>query len=104
MLKTNNLPKWWIGYYFGQNCILHPDTGRWTLTGYFDGQVVCNKYENENCIDCMYYPISEVQFILKRIYPFLFTSLSKLQLFIKSKAIEGYWMNFDDNINVIFEG
>lgn len=93
----------WIGLYFGQNCILHPDTGRWVLTGYFDGQVVCQKYEFGNSIDCMYYSISKVQFILKRINPFLFTSMSKFYWFIKTKALEGYWMNFEGFNQIVFE-
>lgn len=106
MLKTNNPPTWWIGYYFGLNCILHPDTGRWTLTGYFDGQVVCQKYnDNGECIDCMYYPISEVQFILKKINPFLFASMHKFEFFIRTKAMEGYWINFDEKFSsqIVFE-
>lgn len=51
----------WIGYYFGQNCILHPETGRWTLTGYFDGQVVCHRQiTTEDEEDCLMCNISEV--------------------------------------------
>lgn len=102
-MNKPTLNPWWIGYYFGQNCILHPDTGRWILAGYVDNEVYLRRNIGTPQEDCISYPISEVQFILKRINPFLFTSLSKLQLFIKSKALEGYWMNFDDNINVIFE-
>jgi len=94
----------WIGYYFGQNCIIHPDTGRWILTGYVDNEVYLRRNIGTQEEDCISYPISEVQFILKRINPFLFASMSKFQYFIKSKTMDGYWMNFDDNINVIFEG
>lgn len=95
----------WIGFYLDQNCIIHPDTGRWILTGYFDGQVVCRRNIGTVDEDCMSYPISEVQFILKKINPFLFASLGKFQLFIKSKASEGYWMNFDEKVinQIIFE-
>lgn len=103
MLKTTNL-HWWIGFYFGQNCIIHPDTGRWILAGFVDNEVYLRRNIGTPQEDCISYPISEVQFILKRINPFLFSSMYRFQLFIKSKATEGYWMNFDDNINVIFEG
>ena len=99
-----NVQYFWIGYYFGLNCIIHPETGRWILAGMFNDTVVCEKYEDGNCIDCMYYPISEVSFILKKINPFLFASVSNLHAFIKTKALDGYWMNFDKSIKVIFEG
>jgi len=94
----------WIGYYLNQNCIIHPDTGRWVLTGYFDRQIVCQKYEDGKSIDCMYYPIEEVQFVLKKINPYLFASMQNFHWFIKTKALEGYWMNFDNSVNLIFEG
>lgn len=120
MNKPNNF--YWIGYYFGLNCILHPDTGRWTLTGYFDGQVVCHREskslpeikisENEAIKDidempdedCLMCPIEDVQFILKKINPFLFASMHKFEFFIRTKAMEGYWMNFDEkSVRVIYE-
>lgn len=103
-MNNNNL--YWIGYYFGLSCIIHPETGRWTLAGMFNDTLVCEKYENGNCIDCMYYPVSEVSFILKFANPFLIKSLSKLPLFhrwITNKALEGYWVFEDKSINVIFE-
>lgn len=99
----NNSKLYWIGYYFDQNCILHPETGRWTLAGFVDGHVYLKRYEGSPDEDCMSYPISEVQFILKKINPFLFDSVSDLQLFIRTKAMDGYWMEFCENINVIFE-
>ena len=101
MNKPNNL--FWIGYYFGLSCIVHPETGRWTLAGYVDGDVYLKRYEGTPDEDCMSYPISKVQFILKKINPFLFDSVNDLSLFIKTKALEGYWMNFDKSIKVIFE-
>ena len=106
MLKTTNL-HWWIGHYFGLNCILHPGTGRWVLTGYFDGQVVCHRETtNIDEDDCLMCPISEVQFILKFANPFLIKSLCKLPLFYQcmhNKALEGYWVFDDTSINVIYE-
>lgn len=122
MNKPNNL--YWIGYYFNQNCIIHPDTGRWTLTGYFDGQVVCHRLSNpltevkipdEDEIlpeeempeeDCLMCPISEVSFILKFANPWLIKSLSKLPLFhswLHNKALDGYWVFESNEINVVFE-
>lgn len=104
MNKQNNL--FWIGYYFGLNCILHPYTGRWILTGYFDGQVVCHReVPNIDEDDCLMCPIEEVQFVFKRINPFLFKSVSNLNLFVKKYAMEGYWMNFDEKFNnqIVFE-
>lgn len=95
---------YWIGFYFGQSCILHPDTGRWVLCGYFDGQVVCRRNIGTPDEDCMYYPISEVQFVLKRINPFLFASMQNFHWWVKIKASEGYWMNFDEQLNIIYEG
>ncbi|MCE5332726.1 MAG: hypothetical protein LLF95_11390 [Bacteroidales bacterium] len=95
--------KFWIGYYFGLSCILHPETGRWILTGFFDDQVVCRRNIGEPDEDCMYYPISEVSFILKKINPFLFESVNDLSLFIKTKALEGYWVFEDKSVKVIFE-
>lgn len=105
MLKTNNLPIWWIGYYFGLNCVIHPDTGRWILAGCVDNEVYLRRNIGTPEEDCISYPISEVQFILKRINPFLFTSMSKFQYFIKTKAMEGYWMNFDEKFSnqIVFE-
>lgn len=125
MLKTHH--PYWIGYYFGQSCILHAETGKWTLTGYFDGQVVCHRvpkltinqevrerlgFDNLPDIDempeedCLMCDISEVQFVLKKINPFLFKALCKFSFFIKTKALDGYWMNFDESFtnNIIFEG
>lgn len=105
MLKTTNLPIWWTGYYFGQNCILHPDTGRWILAGCVDNEVYLRRNIGTPEEDCISYPISEVQFILKRINPFLFASMCKFSFFIKTKAMEGYWMNFDEKFNnqIVFE-
>lgn len=93
----------WIGLYFGQNCILHPDTGRWVLTGYFDGQVCCRRNIGTTEEDCMIYRLDQVQFILKRINPFLFTSLGRFYWFIKTKALEGYWMNFEGFNQIVYE-
>lgn len=95
----------WIGYYLNQNCIIHPDTGRWHLVGYFNDQIICEKYEDGKSIDCMYYDISEVKFILRKINPFLFLSMSKFFWWIKSEALSGYWMNFDSKFDkqIIFE-
>ncbi len=95
----------WIGYYFGLNCILHPDTGRWILAGCVDNEVYLRRNIGTPEEDCISYPIHEVQFILKKINPFLFASMSKFQLFIKTKAMEGYWMNFDEKFNnqIVFE-
>ena len=104
-MNKSTFNPYWIGYYFGQNCILQPETGRWTLTGYFDGQVVCRRStQNIDEEDCLMCPIEEVQLILKRINPFLFVSMGKFHWWIKTMSSSGYWMNFDDNINVIFEG
>lgn len=103
-MNKQNLNPNWIGYYFGQSCILHPETGRWVLTGYFSGLIECKKnigLENE---DVEIYPISEVQFCLKRINPFLFASMSKFYWFIKTKALEGYWMNFESFNQIVYEG
>jgi hypothetical protein len=103
MNKTN--PCWWIGHYFGQNCIIHPNTGRWLLVGYMEGEVYCRKNIGAEDEDCMSYPISEIQFILKRINPFLFASMSKFHWFLKTKAGEGYWMFPRENFNqIIYEG
>jgi len=102
MNKPNT--KFWIGYYFGLDCIIHPDSGRWILAGFFDDQVCCRRHIGTPEEDCMNYPVSEVSFILKKINPFLFASVSNLHAFIKTKALYGYWMNFDKSINVIFEG
>lgn len=95
----------WIGYYLNQNCIIHPDTGRWQLCGYFDNQVVCRRNIGTPDEDCMNYDISEVQFILKRINPFLFLSMSKFFWWINSEALSGYWMNFDEGFTkqIIYE-
>lgn len=102
MNKPNNL--FWIGYYFGLNCIIHPETGRWTLVGYFDGQIMVKRNIGQENEDVEVYPISGVQFILKKINPFLFTSMHKFEFFIRSKAREGYWMNFDAEFNkIVFE-
>lgn len=103
MLKPTNLNPFWIGYYFGQNCIIHPDTGRWILTGYFDGQVMVKKNIGTPEEDCMSYPIAEVQFIFKQINPTLFKDFSRLFLFRKLKAMDGYWVFNDSNVNVILE-
>lgn len=102
-MKQNNL--YWTGYYFGLNCIIHPDTGRWILAGWVDNEVYLRRNIGTPEEDCISYPISEVQFILKRINPFLFASMSKFQLFIKTKAMEGYWMNFDEKFSkqIVFE-
>lgn len=91
----------WVGYYFGQNIVIHPETGLWYLSGFFDDQVVCQKYEDGACIDCMYYPISEVQFILKKINPFLFASMGKFHWWIKQKASEGYFMFPNEGFNQV---
>lgn len=98
---------YWIGYYFGQNCILHPDTGRWILAGCVDNEVYLRRNIGTPEEDCISYPISEVQFILKFANPFLIKSLSKLPLFhdwINNKAMEGYWVFDCKSINVIYEG
>lgn len=104
MNKPNT--KFWVGYYFGLSCIIHPDTGRWILTGFFDDQVVCRRNIGEPDEDCMYYSILEVSFMLKFANPFLIKSLSKLPLFYKwihNKALEGYWVFEDSSVKVIFE-
>lgn len=97
----------WIAFYFGQSCILHPETGRWTLCGFFDNQVVCKKNIGTSDEDCMYYHIEEIQFILKPANPYLIKSLSKLPLFygwLKSKALDGYWVFYETDFKqVIFE-
>ena len=104
MLKTINPPIWWIGYYFGQNCILHPYTGRWILAGCVDNEVYLRRNIGTPEEDCISYPIHDVQFILKKINPFLFASMQKLEFFIRIKAIAGYWMNFDEkSVRVIYE-
>ena len=98
--------KFWIGFYFGLECIYHPAYGKYTLTGFFDGVVVCSRKPTEMPEDdeCETFPIEEVSFILKKINPFLFASVSNLHAFIKTKALDGYWMNFDKSINIIYEG
>lgn len=96
---------YWIGYYFGLNCILHPDTGRCILAGCVDNEVYLRRNIGTPEEDCISYPIHEVQFILKRINPFLFTSMHKFEYFIRTKAMEGYWMNFDEKFSnqIVFE-
>lgn len=99
----------WIGYYFGLDCIIHPEHGRYSLVGYFEGQVVCKRLLTEFPEDeeCEIFPISEVQFVLKFANPFLIKSLSELPLFhgwLHNKALEGFWVFEDQSINVIFEG
>ena len=103
MNKPNNF--YWIGYYFGLNCVIHPDTGRWILAGFVDNEVYLRRNIGTPQEDCISYPISEVQLILKRINPFLFKSVSSLNLFIKRYALDGYWMNFDEKFNnqIVFE-
>lgn len=103
MNKQNNL--FWIGYYFAQNCVIHPDTGRWILAGCVDNEVYLRRNIGTPEEDCISYPIHEVQFILKKINPFLFTSMHKFEYFIRTKAMEGYWMNFDEKFNnqIVFE-
>jgi hypothetical protein len=97
----------WIAFYFGQNCILHPKTGRWTLSGFFDNQVVCKKNIGTADEDCQLYPISEIQFILKQGNPFLIRALSKLPNsyeWMKNKALSGYWVFYETDFKqVIFE-
>lgn len=94
----------WIGFYFNQSCILHPATGRWTLTGYFDNQVVCRRNIGTPEEDSMIYQVEEIQFVLKKINPFLFASMQNFHWWIKTMATSGYWMNFDEQTNVIYEG
>lgn len=97
---------WWIGFYFGQECIIHPDTGRWILAGFFDGQVVCVKMYGEIQIDCMHYPIEEISFVLKFANPWLIKSIQKLPFFfswVKSHAFDGYWVFDDKTVKVIYE-
>jgi hypothetical protein len=55
--------------------------------------------------DCLMCPIEDVQFILKKINPFLFASMHKFEYFIRTKAMEGYWMNFDEKFSnqIVFE-
>jgi len=101
-IVDNNNP-YWLGFYLNRDCINHPETGRWTLLGYFRDSLVCCKYENSIVIDIAHYKITDVRFVLKKINPFLFASMSKFFIFIKSKALNGYWMNFDENINVDYE-
>ena len=103
MNKQNNL--FWIGYYFTQNCVIHPDTGRWILAGCVDNEVYLRRNIGTPEEDCISYPIHEVQFILKKINPFLFTSMHKFEYFIRTKAMDGYWMNFDEKFNnqIVFE-
>ena len=103
-----NKNPFWIAFYFGQQCILHPDTGRWTLVGYFDGQVVCTKHdEHGEEYDTMIYYLEEVQFVLKFCNPYLIKALSKLPgsfNWMKSQALQGYWMFYDSDFKqVIFE-
>lgn len=104
MLTTTN-PFYWIGYYFGRNCVIHPDTGRWILAGFVDNDVYLRRNIGTPQEDCISYPIHEVQLILKRINPFLFKSVSNLNLFVKKYAMEGYWMNFDEKFTnqIVFE-
>ncbi len=106
MNKPNT--KFWVGYYFGLSCIIHPEHGRYSLVGYFEEQVVCKRLLTEFPEDeeCEIFPISEVSFILKFANPFLIKSLSKLPLFhkwIHNKALEGYWVFEDKSVKVIFE-
>lgn len=92
----------WISFYFGQQCIVHPVCGRYTLTGFNDGLVYCRNGNYD-----ISFPIETVQFSLKFCNPYLIKALSKLPFsydFIKSKALAGYWMFHDDFNNVIYEG
>jgi hypothetical protein len=110
-----NKKLFWLSFYYGQPCILHPKTGRWTLTGSFDGQVVCHrttKGVDEESVDedeCEFFPIEDVKFILKQGNPFLLKALSKVNFFnsyewMKNKALSGYWVFYESGFNqVIFE-
>jgi hypothetical protein len=93
----------WIGFYFGQNVIFHEGTGKWTLTGYFDNQVMCKKHEGTPEEDCEIFPIEEISFVFKKINPWLFASLHNSHSFIANKAKSGYWVFKDSSVNIMFE-
>lgn len=89
-----------LGFYIGQECIIHPVHGRYSLDGFYSKGVFAKRNltgipEDE---ECEMFEFEEIQFQFKSLIKSIHNILDGGLSFIKEKANEGYWVGeFDDN-------
>lgn len=83
-----------LGFYIGQNCIVHHTHGIYKLEGFYSKGVFAKRNltgepEDE---ECEMFEFEEVKFEFKPVNESLLKRFSDSVRFIKFKADEGYWV------------
>lgn len=85
---------WMLGFYIGQECIEHPNHGKYTLDGYFSKGVMARRNLTGKPEDEEYeiFGFDEIKFCLKPTSDSLLSRFSDSLRFIKKKTGEGCWI------------
>ena len=102
MNKPNNL--YLLGFYIGQEVIIHPTHGAYILDGFYSKGVMARRNLTGLPEDEEYemFGFEEVEFLVSPTSESLTKRFSDSIRFIKKKADEGCWVG-DKNVKVIFE-
>lgn len=90
-----------LGFYIGQEVVIHPVHGRYSLDGFYSKGVFAKRNLTGNPEDeeCEMFEFEEIQFEFKPIYKSLLETYSDSIRFIRHKADKGYWVGSQDEFS-----
>lgn len=89
-----------LGFYLGQEVVIHPVHGKYTLDGFYSKGVFAKRNLTGNPEDeeCEMFEFEDIQFEFKQVQKSLLNTYSDSIRFLRYKADEGYWVGeFDSN-------